>query len=138
VERTGKLRIIYAIALVDIALLAGWGVLFDVRGLLDTARFGASAASGPFGLIADAFLISGALITAAPLVFLLIRPMGWGKLLMPVYGLSWLFHVAIIQVLPGAAVHVVGLWAPVVCALTMFALTVACQIIEPGFFRNPP
>jgi hypothetical protein len=135
-SRTGKLKVVYAIALANIAVLALWGVVFDVPDALGAFGLGGPDSSGIL-LGVDAFLAICFLICAAPVVFLVRRPMGWGKLLLPFYGASWILHAGMFVIMTASGIasfHIVGLWVPAACGGLMFALVVAHQIVDPTFF----
>jgi len=133
--RAAKLRAIYLIALANIAVLALWGVLFDVPAMLGIAGFRGATGSS-LSVVFEVVLAMSFLIAAAPLAFLAWRPMGWGKLLLPAYAVAWLFHAGILMVFPGAAISASVLWTPLACAALMIVLAVAHQIVDPTFFRR--
>jgi hypothetical protein len=130
-----KLRIVYSIALANVAALVVWGLLFDVPGVLGvTGPVPAKVAT--IVLAIDGFLVVSFLLAAAPLVFLLVRPMGWGKLLLPVYGVAWVFHAGVFVLTAnntGWSPHIAHLWVPAACGGLMFVLALAHQFIDPKF-----
>ena len=137
-DRVAKLRVVYWAALANILVLCVWGMTFDIPGFLGAAGFTGPKASAVL-LGADAFLVISFLLCSAPIAFLVWRPLGWGKLLMPVYGFAWIMHGAILALMGTTAtppLHVVGVWVPIACGLVMFGLTAAHQLIDPSVFRD--
>lgn len=136
-NRLGKLRAIYWLALANLILVAVWGVAYDVPGMLGV--FASHGPRPPASMIYG-FMAFGLLVGAILFGLLIWRPVGLGKLLLVFAGLSWSMHAAIIALM-GTIVtpplHVVGLWVPMACAAMMFALAIAHQVIDPSFVRSP-
>jgi hypothetical protein len=131
-DRVSKLRVVYGLALANLIILMLWTLLFDIPGVASAGL----RPHWPFTGFIYAFGVFVFLIVAAPLGFLVRKPMGWGKLLLPLYALAWIMNSAIGALIMARFLHVVGLWVPAACGLVMLALTVAHQIIDPTFFRT--
>lgn len=139
-SQSNKLRAIYAAALGNMVLLAAWGAMFEVPGLISQLRASQSMRAEIMPSI-EGFLLISFLIVAVPVVVLIRRPTWWGKLLLPAYGSAWLFHVAaaaFIVSVGGTPLHIVGLWVPAACGVAMFGLAIAHQIVDPSFRRGRP
>ena len=129
-----NLSLVYWAALVTLGALAIWGLLFDAPDML--SAFSLPKTSGIFVGV-EVFLAAFIAIGAAPLIFLIRRPMGWGKILLVGAGLAWIMHGGVEMMMASfMPLHIRGTWVPIVCGLVMFALTVWHQILDPRFF--PP
>lgn len=130
------LKWLYAVAVFNTVVLAGWAAIFEIPRVI-TLFWPSSAPKIEILFGAEGFLLVSFLIVMAPLVFLIRRPMWWGKLLLPVYGLSWVGHAAVLPfVVSVSGPHIIGMWFPAACGFVMFALAVAHQVVDPGFSRR--
>jgi len=139
-DRVGKLRVVYWLALANVVVLCVWGLVFDVPGYLRSFGLTGSEATRILPAV-DGLLACCFLLAAAPIGYLIHRPLGWGKLLMPVYGFAWIMHGVVITLLGAVArfpLHVTAVWVPIACGVAMFALAIAHQVIDPSFSRARP
>jgi hypothetical protein len=133
VTQDRTLKIVYAAALANMCLLAAWGMLFDLPGVLSS--FGGGARLGPFLPAAVGFLLFCFAVFAVPVIILIRRPMGWGKLLLAGAGLAWIMHGATLMVMASfSSLRVQGLWVPIACGVLMLVLAVGHQTVDPRFF----
>jgi hypothetical protein len=123
-NQNAKLRVVYGTALANVAVLAIWGLLCFVPGVIR------SVGAAGFELLPDAILLVSLAIAAAPLILLVLQPRWWGKLLLPVYGFAWLMN-AVALLLLGQSIRLQALWLETACGLLMFGLAFAHQLIDP-------
>jgi hypothetical protein len=128
VDRTGRLKIVYQIALATFWVLAVWGVVFDVPVLFGRGQHLPRAQLVLMLSVSSVFAAAGFAVGLAALVFLTVRPMGWGKLLLLLAALSWIGH--------GLAGLYLGIGnpvefsVPIAAGAIMLCLAIAHQVID--------
>jgi hypothetical protein len=130
-----NLSLVYRAALANLVALAIWGLLFDVPDAL--SAFSSLKASGILVGV-ELFLAVCIVGFSVPLILLIRRPMGWGKLLLFGFGIAWIMHGAMEMLMGslGMSLHIRGTWVPIACGVLMFALALWHQTVDPRFF--PP
>lgn len=125
-DRLGKLRVVYAVALANEAVAVIWMLAPEVS---------PGVALPQFFYAAEAVAV---LLFAAPLILLLLRPLAWGRLLLPFYGFGWIMLGAV-PMLRGAPLHVIGgvplffagMSVRIACGVVFIALAIAHQLNLP-------
>jgi hypothetical protein len=138
--RRRKLQIIYIVVLLDLLVVGVWGELVDVPLIFGQGMSHGDFPGGSGALFLNifrGFLAVSLLLVSAPFVFLVVRPMGWGKIVMLLAALSWSFHAAIGAFMGLAPIEA---FSPLIAAAaTLVVLAIAYQIIDPSLIgrRDP-
>jgi hypothetical protein len=135
--RLTKLRVVYGLVLANVVLVGLWGELIDVPLILGKSLRLAGFPASSFMPGLQLFMALSLGVAAAPFIFLVVRPMGWGKFLLLFAAMSWTMHVA-----AGAIIGLASLddFAPLLgAAAAMVVLAIAHQVIDPSLIgrRNP-
>ena len=98
--------------------------------------FAGAASESSLSSAIQVFGLACFVVAALPLGFLCWKPRWWGKLVLPVYGFSWMLHAAMIQFMSTLgvhAMHVPAVWIPAACGALMIALAITHQLIDRNF-----